>query len=194
MVHNPFMPVKFSVLFRIVLCLIAVHCVSCRGESKKAEEPVPPKSIIIDAHILYETDLLQIDREYGFDGVGEVVGELEKRALAEDTKSLNRLFALFSVSDGYVTEELVVVLASIFEANPTFVLKNAYELEKERRDTLYTAILYENYSGFIREKTYPANFDEIRKLGKYSKRFVSMYEYYTTHFEHLEDWSIIPPD
>jgi len=190
MVHT----LRFSIFFRIVLCLVAVHCMSCQKESEKADQPAPQEGIVINNHILYETDIMEIDREHGFAGVGEVILELEKRALAEDTKSLNRLFDLFSVSDGYVTEMLVNVLASTFEANPAFVLKNAYELEKERKDTLFTAILHENYSGLIYEKTYPADFDEIRKLGKYSERFVSMYEYYTAHFEHLEDWSIIPPD
>lgn len=148
----------------------------------------------MNAHILYEIDLYELDREYGDAGVFKVIGELEKNALRGDAKSLHRLIDLFSVSDGYVSEGLSVALAAIFEANPAFVLKNAYGLDGEKRDLLFKAILYENYYGALFENTYPPDFSEIKELGKYSERFVRMYEYYLKHPAHLEDWSVTPPE
>ncbi len=137
---------------------------SCSRESNESNHAPSPKSMTMNAHILYEMDLYELDREYGDAGVHKVIDELEKNALHEDTKSLHRLIDLFSVSDGYVAEALSVTLSEIFEADHAFVLENTYELDKEERDLLFKAVLYENYYGALFENTYPPDFSEIKNL------------------------------
>jgi hypothetical protein len=152
------------------------------------------RAMIINDHMLYETDLRVLDKEYRDNGVHKVIRELEKRALAGDTKAFIRLLDLFTVSDGYVSEDLSETLASLFEADHEFVLRNAYERDMESRDLLFKAVISVNYSGFIFKKSYPPDWEAITGLGKYSHRFVRMYEYYLENFEHLEEWSITPPE
>ena len=164
------------------------------GGESGPENPAPAprhQAMIINDLLLYETDLRALDEE-GL--VHAVIRELKERARAGDTKAFHRLLDLFTVSDGYISDGLSETLASLFDAETEFVLRNAYERDAESRDLLFKAVIHVNYSGFIFEKSYPPGWEEITALGTYSRRFVRMYEYYLENFEHLEDWSITPPE
>jgi hypothetical protein len=161
---------------------------------EKKDPALRHQAMIVNDRLLYETDLRVLDREYRDSGVHAVIRELRERALAGDTKAFHRLLDLFTVSDGYVSEDLSETLASLFKTDPEFVLRNAHGRDAASRDLLFKAVIYVNYAGLIFEKSYPPAWDEITALGKYSQRFVRMYDYYLENFEHLEDWSVTPPE
>jgi hypothetical protein len=190
-----------SVIVVAVGLLAALIGPRIRGPSDSGK-PAPEKpasaerhqAMIVNDRLLYETDLRVLDAEYGDYGVHKVIRELKERALTGDTRAFHRLLDLFTVSDGYVSEDLSETLASLFKAKREFVLRNAYGRDAQSRDLLFKTVIYVNYSGLIFQKSYPPEWEEITALGKYSQRFVRMYEYYLENFEHLEDWSVTPPE
>ena len=130
---------------------------------------------------------------YREEGVFRVIGELGGRAGKKDAKALTRLIEILLTSDTYMTENLVVTLAALFETDPEFFLNHTWQMEKERRDLAYKAIIYENYYAEVFEKDHPPIWNDLKKMGVVSTRFRNMFEYYIANPEHLEDWSIDPP-
>ena len=186
------------ILIAAMVCLPA-----CSGESgrkdrmepiKRVEEEAPSVDLNLDDVTLYATDIWEIDRKHGGEGVFRVMGELGERAGKEDSRALDRLVELLLASDGYMTEGLAVTLGDLFETNPGFFLDHTWQMEKKRRDLAYKTIIHENYYGDVLEKTYPTIWNDLKKMEVVSARFIRMYEYYIENPGHLEDWSVDPPD
>jgi hypothetical protein len=169
-------------------------CSEGGGDRQAAEGSKQKEPLELTVELLYEKPIREIDRELGFNGVTEVLGALKERASNGEVRALKRLFDILSVSDGYVTEGVSFALSEVFKKEPAFVLGNALSLDKDERDMLFKAIMLQLYYGRIFSGKYPPEFDDIRKLGEPSARFVKMYEYYLKHPEHLEDWSIDVPE
>ena len=185
------------------LLVTAMICLpACSGEDgrKSGKEPVTQEKkavssvdLSLDDVTLYATDIWEIDRMYREEGVFRVIGELGRRAGKKEAKALSRLIEILLTSDTYVTENLVVTLAALFETDPEFFLNHTWQMEKERRDLAYKAIIYENYYSEVFEKAYPSVWNNLKKMKAVSARFRRMYEYYITNPGDLEDWSVDPP-
>ncbi|MDH3673187.1 MAG: hypothetical protein OES46_18825 [Gammaproteobacteria bacterium] len=153
-----------------------------------------PNTAPISDVLLYKTSIRDVDRTHGFAGVSGVLDELESRALNEDTKSLARLFEIFFISDGYVTEGVLASIGAVYKARPVFVLRTAHTYDSPKRDLIYKCIIFDVYYGPVFQGEYPSNVGELKGLGKQAARLLQMYDYYLKHPQDIEDWSVNPPE
>ena len=184
----------------LVTAVICLPACSREGDQRGGGEPVTQEKkevssveLSLDDVTLYVTDIWEIDRMYREEGVFRVIGELGGRAGKKDAKALTRLIEILLTSDAYMTENLVVTLAALFKTDPEFFLNHTWQMEKERRDLAYKAIIYENYYGEVFGKNHPPIWNDLKKMGVVSTRFRNMFEYYLANPGHLEDWSVNPP-
>ena len=175
----------------IHVILLTTALTSCTNADNKATV-APKKEFKLTESLLYETNIWDIDKKHGGDGVFTIVKELKTRALTEDAQSMKRLFDIFLASDGYLTEGVLETVCSIYEENPAFVLKNVQSYTPNKKDKIYKAIIYGTYYDLIFSKEYPPNIKELKKLGVSSKRVLQMYEYYLKKPKDIENWAIDP--
>jgi hypothetical protein len=176
----------------IQVILLTMALTSCMNAANKVTV-APKKEFKLTESLLYETNIWDIDKQHGGDGVFTIVKELKTRALTEDAKSMKRLFDILLASDGYIGEGVQETVCSIYEENPAFVLKNVQSYTQNKQDEIYKNIIYGTYYGLIFSKEYPPNIKELKKLGVSSKRILQMYEYYLKNPKDIENWAIDPP-